>query len=55
MKNNVLIKSLGFETLGVSVPIDILQSNREKTFNAFIKIASGFGGCNAAAIFKKIN
>lgn len=54
MKHQRLIKSEGFETKGVSGNIIMIESHQDKHFSSFIKTASGFGGCNAAAMFKKI-
>ncbi len=54
MKHQRLIKSEGFETKGVTGNITMIESHQDKNFSSFIKTASGFGGCNAAAIFKKI-
>ncbi len=55
MNHQRLIKSEGFETKGFSGNIIMIESHQDKTFSSFIKTASGFGGCNAAALFKKIN
>lgn len=52
--NNTLYKSLGFEKLGVSQPINIITNTTTKKMNIFLKTASGFGGSNVAAIFKKV-
>lgn len=49
-----LIKSEGYETKGVSGNITMIEKHQSKTFSAFIKTASGFGGCNAAALFRKV-
>ena len=54
LKHQQLIKSEGFETKGVSGNINIIQTHQPSVFSSFIKTASGFGGCNAAALFKKI-
>lgn len=54
LKNQTLIKSAGFESLGVSGKISVIDSFEKKSFQSFIKTASGFGGCNAAALFSKI-
>lgn len=54
MKYQRLIKSEGYETKGVSGNITVIDKHQSKTFSSFIKTASGFGGCNAAALFKKI-
>ncbi|QXP80100.1 MULTISPECIES: beta-ketoacyl-[acyl-carrier-protein] synthase family protein [Winogradskyella] len=54
IKNNTLYESLGFDELGVSMPLNIIQNTTKKTINTFLKTASGFGGCNTAVIFKKV-
>lgn len=54
MKHQRLIKSEGFETKGVTGNITMIESHQDKSFTSFIKTASGFGGCNAAALFEKI-
>lgn len=54
MKHQRLIKSEGYETKGVSGNITMIESHQDKSFSSFIKTASGFGGCNAAALFRKI-
>lgn len=53
MKHQRLIKSEGFETKGFSGNITMIESHQDKIFSSFIKTASGFGGCNAAALFRK--
>ncbi|GGG35424.1 beta-ketoacyl-[acyl-carrier-protein] synthase family protein [Bizionia arctica] len=52
--NKTLYASKGFETLGVSKPINVIKETTAKELNTFLKTASGFGGCNTAVIFKKI-
>ncbi|MES2748211.1 MAG: beta-ketoacyl synthase N-terminal-like domain-containing protein [Bacteroidota bacterium] len=52
---NKLFVSLGFDEMGVSQPIAIIQKNEEKNINYFLKTASGFGGCNTAVVFEKVN
>ena len=54
LKHQFLIKSMGFEMKGVTGNINIIQSHQSSTFSSFIKTASGFGGCNAAALFSKV-
>lgn len=54
MKHQRLIKSEGYETKGVTGNITMIDKHLTKSFSSFIKTASGFGGCNAAALFKKI-
>jgi len=53
--NNTLYASKGFETLGVSKPINVIKKTTHKELITFLKTASGFGGCNTAIIFKKSN
>ncbi len=55
LKNNTLYKSLGFETLGVSQPINVISNTIQKSLQTFLKTASGFGGCNTAILFQKTN
>ena len=45
--------TLGFERLGVSCPVNVSAENRTTGKRAFIKLLSGFGGCNAAMLFRK--
>mgnify|MGYP000014654324 FL=1 len=54
LKNNTLYSSLGFQELGVSEPINVIQKTTPKQLNVFLKTASGFGGCNTAILFKKV-
>lgn len=51
IKNNVLLPSLGFETLGVSRNITVLDTVRTAPLTSCLKTAAGFGGCNAAIAF----
>lgn len=52
---NMLIASLGFDEIGVSQSINVIEKNEFKPLNCFLKTASGFGGCNTAVIFQKTN
>ena len=52
MKRNQLIPSFGYQEPGVSEPMNIIQDAISPTSNYFLKTASGFGGCNAAVLFK---
>jgi 3-oxoacyl-[acyl-carrier-protein] synthase-1 len=54
LHQNTLYASLGFQELGVSQPINIIEKTTKKEINSFLKTASGFGGCNTAAIFQKV-
>lgn len=53
MYNNELIKTLGYNTMGVTHPINIIDKNREAPISTCLKIASGFGGCNASVLLYK--
>lgn len=52
MRRKELVPSLGFEEMGVSRPMNIITETTAPTSDYFLKTASGFGGCNAAALFK---
>ena len=53
-QHNMLLPTVGFETLGVTKPLNVIQSYSDgHGINTFLKTASGFGGCNAAMIFRK--
>ena len=52
LKNNTLYASLGFEEIGVSQPINVIEQTVTKQLNTFLKTASGFGGCNTAILFR---
>ena len=51
---NILFESKGFDEIGVSERINVIQKNEEASIDYFLKTASGFGGCNTAVIFEKI-
>ncbi|MCV9929614.1 beta-ketoacyl synthase [Flavobacterium sp. LS1R49] len=51
---NKLFVSLGFDELGVSQSINVIQENEDKNIETFLKTASGFGGCNTAVVFEKV-
>lgn len=53
LKNNILYKTAGFKELGVTNKINIIDKNEEKELKTCLKIASGFGGCNAGILFYK--
>lgn len=54
-KKNQLILSKGFNENGVSQNINIITQSSKKEINCFLKTASGFGGCNTAVLFEKVN
>ncbi|MBC7844912.1 MAG: beta-ketoacyl synthase [Flavobacterium sp.] len=51
---NKLFVSMGFDEIGVSQSINIIEKNEDKEMNYFLKTASGFGGCNTAILFEKV-
>jgi 3-oxoacyl-[acyl-carrier-protein] synthase-1 len=51
---NILFESKGFDEMGVSEPINVIETKKEHNIEYFLKTASGFGGCNTAVIFEKI-
>ncbi len=54
MKQNTVLKTAGFNKSGVSHPIKITNSNIKINANCCLKMASGFGGSNAAMIISKV-
>ena len=48
-----ILATKGFETLGVTHSLQLSNQNKPTEKQAFIKLLSGFGGCNAALLFKK--
>lgn len=55
LKRNILLPSVGFKTKGVSGDITISQQILEKELRYAVKTTSGFGGCNAALLLKKVH
>jgi 3-oxoacyl-[acyl-carrier-protein] synthase-1 len=55
MKQNLLVKSLGYSEHGVSKPLNVIRENKSQEINTALKVASGFGGCNATMLLKKIS
>lgn len=55
MKHNRVYTSLGYDEPGVSQPINVIRENKDTQVDYFLKTASGFGGCNTAVVFQKIN
>ena len=53
IQNNVLYASKGFDELGVTPSINVIAKTQAAPVDTFMKTASGFGGCNTAAIFTK--
>jgi 3-oxoacyl-[acyl-carrier-protein] synthase I len=53
MREGILIPTLGYKTQGTPDALNIYKENLEGDFKNCLKIASGFGGCNAAVLFTK--
>lgn len=53
IKTRKLHATIGFESSGVTVPVNVNSKTTEKQIDSCLKVASGFGGCNAAAIFSR--
>jgi 3-oxoacyl-[acyl-carrier-protein] synthase-1 len=51
---NMLFESKGFDEIGVSENITVIEKNGESNIEYFLKTASGFGGCNTAVVFEKM-
>ncbi|MFH7003372.1 beta-ketoacyl-[acyl-carrier-protein] synthase family protein [Flavobacterium bizetiae] len=54
VNQNTLFESKGFDEIGVSEAISIIEKNKEANIDYFLKTASGFGGCNTAVVFEKM-
>lgn len=54
MNTGHLIESKGFEELGVSRSINVLKAPKSRKIDYALKTVSGFGGSNAAIVFKKL-
>lgn len=48
-----ILATKGYETMGVTHPLVLSNQNQLTDKRAFIKLLSGFGGCNAALLFAK--
>ena len=54
VNQNMLFESKGFDEIGVSETINVIEKNKEANIEYFLKTASGFGGCNTAVVFEKM-
>ncbi|MCD4832997.1 MAG: hypothetical protein K8R31_04315 [Bacteroidales bacterium] len=55
IKENYLIKTLGYSDHGVSKPINVIKEFKKTKVKNFLKTTSGFGGSNAAAYFSELD
>lgn len=53
IRHGMTIASPGFQKLGVSQAVQVSRRAEAATIDFALKTASGFGGCNAAAVFGK--
>lgn len=54
MQDSRLVKSLGYEEHGVSIPLNVITENRPQEIRTALKTASGFGGCNAGIVLRRV-
>jgi 3-oxoacyl-[acyl-carrier-protein] synthase-1 len=54
MRENTLIGTYNHSELGVTMPINIIKETQSAKVNNCLKTAVGFGGCNAAVFFQKV-
>jgi 3-oxoacyl-[acyl-carrier-protein] synthase-1 len=52
-EQEILLPTLGYEDHGVSSKIRVQKETGKGEVRYLLKIASGFGGCNAAALFRR--
>lgn len=50
LRRGVVYGTLGYENCGVPYPLDVASRHRRGGLRCAVKTASGFGGCNAAAV-----
>lgn len=53
LKENIFYGTLGYETLGVPMPVIVYGTHQPMKMECCIKTASGFGGCNAALVLSR--
>ena len=53
LDDQTILATQGFEELGVSGHISLSASQQSTSKSAFVKMLSGFGGCNAALLLEK--
>lgn len=53
VEDHTILGTKGFDSLGVSKNVKVSSEHRSTDKNSFIKLLSGFGGCNAAMLFTK--
>jgi len=53
LSENIILPTFGFENLGVANPINVNKTLSTSDKPRFLKLASGFGGVNAAVVLSK--
>lgn len=53
LQENLIIPTMGFDTPGTAESINVCSTLQHSPLVTCLKTASGFGGCNAAVIWKK--
>ena len=53
LENGIILPAGGYEEIGVSGRIDISARERNTSQRMLLKIVSGFGGCNGAALYAR--
>lgn len=53
VQDGTVLATRGYSECGVSYPVNVSAECRKTTGNSFIKLLSGFGGCNAALLYEK--
>ncbi len=52
VERGLVLPTRGFETMGVSCPVNVSNELRHTDKRTFLKLISGFGGCNTAVAFR---
>ncbi len=55
LNRNMLYETHGFSSIGLSKSLNVISETKKEKLTIMLKTSSGFGGCNAAVIFKKYN
>ena len=53
VNDNTVLPTRGYKECGVSYPVNVSAECRRSEGNSFIKLLSGFGGCNAALLYER--
>jgi len=48
-----ILPSMAYQNHGVTLPLNVSKAVEDADYQYFLKTSSGFGGCNAAALFSK--